>query len=310
MSETTKGILAMIGACTIWGLSPIYYKLLAHIPAPEVMAHRITWSLVFFAGVLAVQGRLPVLRAAFSGGRRIATIVLASAMISTNWFLFIFATQIGRNTETSLGYYIFPLVAVLLGRFVLGERLGRIQWGAIALAFAGVSVLTVGLGVAPYISLALAVTFGLYGLIKNGLPLGPVVSVTAEVAVVAPFALALLAARHGGIYGEGAGAFGASLQDSLLLMLSGPLTASPLILFSAAARRVAMSTVGVLQYINPTLQFLCAVILFGEAFSPVHQAAFALIWAAVALYSLGAFRQDRAARRAAMAASGSSTQVR
>ncbi|MFC3616708.1 hypothetical protein ACFORG_23445 [Lutimaribacter marinistellae] len=125
-----------------------------------------------------------------------------------------------------------------------------------------------------------------------------------------PFALALLAARHGGVYGDGSPAFGASLQDSILLILSGPLTAMPLILFSAAARRVAMSTVGVLQYINPTLQFFCAVVLFGEAFTFVHQIAFALIWVAVALYSVGAFRQDKASRRAAMAASGPSTQVR
>ncbi|MFC3616709.1 EamA family transporter [Lutimaribacter marinistellae] len=160
MTETTKGILAMIGACTIWGLSPIYYKLLAHVPASEVMAHRVAWSLIFFLAVLGLQGRLSALQEAVSDLRRLGTIVLASAMISTNWFLFILGTQIGRNTETSLGYYIFPLVAVLLGRFVLKERLGRLQWAAIMLAAAGVVALTIGLGVAPWISLALAVTFG------------------------------------------------------------------------------------------------------------------------------------------------------
>ena len=304
MSEAQKGISAMIGACVIWGLSPIYYKLLAHIPPQEVLAHRGLWSLVFFAGVLAVQGRLADLRALMRTRRRAGLVVLASLMISVNWFLFIFATQISRNTETSLGYYIYPLVAVLIGRFAFGERLGKTQWLAVALAALAVVVLSLGLEGMPWISLTLALTFGLYGVIKKGLAAAPVVSVTGEVLVFLPVAVVLLVLAHG----SGQGAFGLNLRDSVLLIASGPITAAPLILFSHAARRVAMSTVGVLQYINPTLQILVAVAIYGEPLTRWHAIAFVLIWVALAIYSGAVLRQDRAARRAAMVPPGVSVQ--
>ncbi|MDK3074117.1 EamA family transporter RarD [Sedimentitalea sp. JM2-8] len=305
MTETQKGVLAMIGAAVIWGVSPIYYKLLAHVPPVEVLAHRTFWSLVFFAGLLALQGRLPELGRALSGWRRIGLIALAALMVSVNWFLFIYATQIDRNTETSLGYYIYPLVAVLLGRFLFAERLGAAQWIAVTLAALAVAVLTAGPGVVPWISLTLALTFGLYGVIKKLLPIGPMVSVTCEVLVIAPLSVGALV----WIQAQGQGAFGQSWRDTLLLLASGPVTALPLILFSTAARRISMATVGLLQYINPTLQFLCAVVLFGELFTPAHRIAFPLIWAALAIYSLAALRQDRASRRASMAAVGVSTHV-
>lgn len=306
MTETSKGILSMIGAAMIWGVSPIYYKLLVHLPAIEVMAHRTIWSLVFFAGLLAFQGRLHEMGTAMRGGRRFGLIAFAALMVSTNWFLFIYATQIDRNTETSLGYYIYPLVAVLIGRFVFAERLGGAQWLAVVLAGGAVGVLASGLGALPWISLTLAVTFGLYGVIKKLLPVGPIVSVTCEVALMVPVALAVLA----WLFVQGEISLRYALRDLVLLLCSGPITAFPLILFTIAARRVPMATVGVLQYINPTLQFLCAVVLFGEVFTPYHQVAFPMIWTALALYSLAALRQDRAARRALMAASGVSTQVR
>lgn len=290
MHATRMGVMAMIGACLIWGLSPLYYRLLAHIPPLEVLAHRALWSLVFFGVVLAVQGRLQELRQALSDRRHLGLIVLAAGNISVNWFLFIWATMIGRNTETSLGYFIFPLVAVLIGALGFGERLDRLQKLAVALAALAVLVLTLGLGVPPWISLALAATFGIYGTIKKQLPLGPVVSVTGEVIVFLPLALGYIAWLHGA--GPG-GAFGASWRDSLLLMMAGPMTAVPLILFSAAARRVAMSTVGLLQYINPTLQLMLAALVFGEALSLWHGLAFPMIWAALALYSIALWRQDR-----------------
>lgn len=305
MTETHKGVLAMIGAAVIWGVSPIYYKLLVHVPPVEVLAHRTFWSLVFFAGLLALHGRLSELGGALNGWRRIGLIALAALMVSVNWFLFIYATQIDRNTETSLGYYIYPLVAVLLGRFLFAERLGAAQWIAVALAALAVAVLTAGLGVVPWISLTLALTFGLYGVIKKMLPIGPMVSVTCEVLVIAPLSLGALV----WIQARGQGAFGQSWQDTFLLLASGPITALPLILFSMAARRIPMATVGLLQYINPTLQFLCAVVLFGELFTPAHRIAFPLIWAALAIYSVASQRQDRASRRASMAAVGVSTHV-
>lgn len=306
MTSTRSGILAMIGAATVWGLSPLYYRELTHIAPLHILAHRALWSLVFFAGLLAVQGRLREMRAAFTGWRRTAVIAIAALMISTNWFLFILGVQIHRTTETSLGYYIFPLVAVLLGRFAFGERLDRAQGLAVGLAAAGVVVLTFGLGVPPWISLVLATTFGLYGVIKKELPLGPVVSVTCEILIFAPVALILLAL----VPGPAEGGFGVSPKDTVLLLLSGPITALPLILFSVAARRIAMSTIGLLQYINPTLQFLCAVALFGEPFTIWHSVAFGLIWAALAIYSLALVRQDRASRRVIIASEGVSTIVR
>ena len=306
MTAVQKGILAMIGACTIWGLSPIYYKALAHIPPLEVLAHRTLWSFLFFAGVLAVQARLGEFRAALSSWKTARLLILATAMISINWFIYILSIQIGRTTEASLGYYIFPLVTVVIARFGFGEELARAQWVAIALAGLAVLILTVGLGVTPWISLVLASTFALYGAIKKQLPLGPVVSVTAEITFFLPIGLTALALAHG----SGGGAFGRDMTDTILLILSGPLTAMPLILFSFAARNVALSTVGVLQYLNPTLQFFCAVVVFGEPFTEWHALAFGLIWLALAVFSTSAIRQDRASRRAAMAATGVSAQVR
>lgn len=294
MTDSRTGILALVSACTIWGLSPLFYKALSDVPPLEVLAHRTLWSLVFFTGVLALQRRLRVLWAAVTSPRSVRVIAMAALFISANWFLFIFSIQVDRATEASMGYYIFPLVAVFLGRLVFGETLSRAQWLAIALAVGAVLVLTIGLRLLPWISLVLATTFGLYGLIKKRLDLGPVVSVTAEVLILSPLAVGWLIYLHGGP----GGVFGDAAVQTALLMTSGPLTALPLILFSYGARRLTLSTVGIVQYINPTLQFFCAVVVFAEPFGPVHLAAFALIWTALAIYSVSAFRQDKARRKA------------
>ena len=284
-----QGLAAIVGACLIWGLSPLYYKLLDHIDAVDVLAHRTLWSGVFFAAVLLLQRRLwevPGLLREAAG-----LVLLASLMISVNWFLFIWSVQVGRTVEVSLGYYIFPLVAVLLGAVAFGERLGSVQWVAVGLATAAELTLILGLGVVPVMSLALAITFGIYGLLKIRLSAGPVVSVTAEVVLLVPLALIWLALVQGG----GGDAMGATVQDGLLLMLAGPLTAGPLILFSYATRRVQMATVGLVQYLNPTLQFGCAVIVFQEPFTTWHALAFGMIWLALALYSGQALWSNRSA---------------
>ena len=290
MSDGARGVAAIVLACTVWGLSPLYYAMLKHVPAAEVLAYRSLWSLAFFACVLTVQGRLRLVAQAVTGAQ-VGRIAAAALMISLNWFGFIFAIQTGHGMEASLGYYIFPLVAVLLGWLFFGETLGRAQWLAIALAALAVAGLTWGLGVPPWIALGLAGTFGAYGMIKKGLDLGPVVSVMAEVLLLAPLALGWVVLA--GTQGAG------SWQTHALLALSGPLTATPLVLFSFAAQRLKLSTVGVVQYLNPTLQFGCAVLVFGEPFTPWHGLAFPLIWLALAIYSVAAIRQDRAARRAA-----------
>lgn len=306
MSEAGKGILALIACNLMWGAAPIFFKELSHIPSGEVLAHRAIWSFVIFAGLLTFQGRLGDLRAAMSTPRQVAILTFAMLMVSANWFLFIYATALDRNTDTSLGYYIMPLMIVALGALLFGERLGRLQAIAVALAAVAVAVLTVGLGKLPWISLVLASTFALYSVVKKTLPTGPVVSVTAEVILFLPVAVLIFWQ----VYSDGPGAFGRNWHDSLFLILSGVQTALPLIFFSYAARRVRLVTVGLMQYLNPTGQFLCAVVLYGEALTLWHGLAFPVIWVALALYTASAVAQDRAARRAARAAGTSATTVR
>ena len=311
MSEAQKGIAAMVGACVVWGLSAMYYKQLAHVPPLEVLSHRTLWSLVFFGVVLTLQNRTAEILELFKSGRVLAMIGLAAVMISTNWFLFIYSIQVGKAVEASLGYYIFPLVAVMLGYVMLREGLTGPKWLAVAMAGIAVLVLTLRLGVAPWISVTLAVTFGLYGLIKKGTPAGPVVSVATEVLLLAPLALIWLWGVHlqgwQGLVGRNLGVFGHNWHDSLMLVGSGVITGGPLILFSYASKRISMATVGLVQYVNPTLQFLVAVLVFAEPFTRWHLIAFPIIWAALAVYSWDSVRQERVARRAAVSSGTSST---
>ena len=311
MNEATKGFWAMVAACVVWGLSPLFYKLLAEVPPLEVLSHRTLWSLAFFGAVLAVQGQLGALWAALRG-RGGLVIVFAALMISVNWFLFIFSVQSGRAIEASLGYYIFPLVAVLIGVLSFGERLGRVQALAVGLAGLAVVTLSLGLGAAPWIALMLAASFGLYGMVKKHLAVAPVVSVAAEVLVLAPLALLWLGGLHAGLWADArpGAVFGQEAGTSLLLALSGVLTGGPLMLFAYAARRVRMTTVGLVQYLNPTLQFACATLVFAEPFTRWHAVAFGLIWLALAIYSAASLRQPKAVARPASSAATSGTSTR
>lgn len=297
MSDWTKGFWAMIAVCVTWGFSPLFYRLLSDVPVVEVLAHRTLWSFVFFLGVLGVQGRLGALRAAVFGPH-LPRIALAAVTISINWGVFIWAIQARHVVQTSLGYYIFPLVAVLMGMIFFGERLSRAQGAAVALAALAVAILTWGLGVAPWISLILAVSFAIYGVVKKSLPLGPVLSVAAEVALISPLALGWLLLQGIGTMPAPMAAplaFGGDWGITALLIASGLVTAVPLVMFSYAARRVGMGTLGLMLYLNPTLQFLCAVLLLGETITRWHVLAFAMIWAALAIYSLSGWRQSRRA---------------
>ena len=298
MSDSQKGILAILISGIIWGFSPLYYKVLGHVPPVELLAHRVVWSVVFFVAVLSFQRRLGALWSAISTWRSAATLFAASFFIGINWFIFIRSIQIEKATEASLGYFIFPLVVVCIGWVGFGERLSRLQNTAIALATVGVVIITVSQGVLPWIALIISISFGLYGYVKKKISTGPVVSVTAEVLLLVPFALAVLYAthRHVGSDGHTGGVFGHSLYDSILLMLSGPLTATPLIFFSYAAKRIPMATLGLLNYLNPTLQFFCAVAIFGEPIGILQFASFGLIWLALALYSGDGFRRERVGR--------------
>lgn len=295
MTEERKGVLAIVATATIWGLSSIYYKALAEVPPLEMLSHRTVWSVVFFLAVLAAQRRVrEAVRSLAKPAVRLP--LLASAvMIAVNWLLFIVAIQQGRALEASLGYYIFPLLAVALGFLVLGERFTPRQSAAIGLAALAVVVLTVGTGTVPWLALAIAGSFGIYGVIKTRVPLGPMVSVFAETLVLLPLALAWLAGLHAGAWsdlgGRAGGHFGHGLGMSAALAFAGPLTGGPLVLFAYAARRIPYATVGLTLYWNPTLQFAVAVALFGEPFSVWHAAAFALIWSGLALYSWGSWRR-------------------
>lgn len=306
-SQAQSGLLAMILACMIWGLSPMFYVLLADVPPLEVLAHRTLWSLVFFVLLLGLRGQLGKIRDCLNSPTAVLLTVTAALMISSNWFGFIYSVQVGRAMESSLGYYIFPLVAVVLGLLVYRDRLRALQWIAVALAFGAVVVLTVGLHVVPLLSLMLALTFGIYGLVKKRLAADAMASVTAEVLVLAPLALVWLCGVHsagwGAAEGRASAVFGNDPVLTLYLVLSGPLTASSLMLFSYASQRISLPTLGLAQYVNPTLQFLVAVFVFGEVFTPWHAIAFPMIWVALALYSYDGWQAFRTARKAPSALS-------
>ncbi|MEQ3626796.1 MAG: EamA family transporter RarD [Celeribacter sp.] len=298
MREETKGVLAMLAACVVWGLSSLYYKALSHIPPLEVLSHRTLWSLVFFVIWMGVKGRLRDMPGALSSKSQAVWVMAAAAAITVNWFVFIYSVQSGHALEASLGYYIFPLVAVALGASVLHERLSRLQWIAVALALVAVLLLSVGLGVPPWLALMVAGSFGSYGLIKRKVHAGPVASTAAEVMCLLPLSSLYL----WGVYTQGwtgisgrssPGTFGFDISDTLMLMTSGVLTGLPLVMFSYAGKRVSYATQGLLQYVNPTIQFALAAGLYGEPFTRWHAIAFPLIWAGLALYSVATLRRAR-----------------
>ncbi|PIB25085.1 RarD protein [Amylibacter kogurei] len=297
MRDSTKGVIAMVLACTIWGLSALYYRQIAHVPPLEVLSHRTIWSALLLLLFIGIKGRLHELRALLRDGRAMALVVLAAVMISINWFVFIYSVQVGKLAESSLGYYIFPLIAVVLGYLFLGERLSHRQWFAVALAFIAVSLLTYGLGVAPWISLILGGTFGLYGLIKKPLAAGPTITVLGEVVLLSPLAAIWIWGAHTqgwiGIVDRPGGFFGNGI-DTFWLIFAGPMTAGPLVLMAYAMKRLSLASVGLVQYVNPTIQFLLATVIFMEPFTNWHLIAFALIWIGLAIYSIESWRnQDK-----------------
>lgn len=309
MTEAVKGVIAIASACVIWGFATLYYKAMSHVPPLEVLAHRGVWTLVFFGLVLALQRRWGEVWALLRGPDRLRVGFIA-AIVALNWGLFIYAIQAGYAVEASLGYYILPLVTVVMGVMILGESLSLFQGLAVGLAALAVAVLTWGLGVAPYMALALAFSFAPYLLVKKQMKASAVVSVTAEVLLILPFALIWLWGAHFAgwtAFGRAGGLFGSDLYTSAMLPVTGLITGVPLVLFSWGAQRVRLSTLGLVQYLNPTLQAVSAVFIMGAPFSPWHAVAFALIWAALAIYSFEAWRTDRLARRAASSSGTSDT---
>lgn len=291
MNRTAQGILAILAACVIWGLSPLYYNLLTMVPPLELLAQRTLWSFLFFALVLGLQGRFSALIHALGNRGHVITLFAAACAIAVNWYFFIYSVQINRVSEASLGYFIFPLVAVVFGLIVFKEKLSALKWVAVALAVFAVLILTYGLGVAPWLALVLSLSFGTYSVLKKRLDLSPVVSVTLEVMLLLPLTVPYLLIQNWPIQDSTD-----SWQIWFLLMGSGPLTATPLILFSYATRRISMSTVGIMQYINPSIQFLVALLIFAEPMTDWHFGAFSIIWVAVVIYSWSGFSARNAAK--------------
>lgn len=280
-AEPPRGFAFAISAYLIWGLVlPIYMKLLSHVSPLEIVAHRIVWALPLAVGVLAVAGSLRGI-GQYLTPRILGLMTLSAALISINWGTYVVAIITGHGVEAALGYYINPLVNVALAAIFLGERPNRPQAAAIALAACGVLILTVKTGGLPWVSLTLAMSFGLYGLIRKTVPVGASEGFFLEILILFLPALALAL----WLVGRGQNHFGVDLPETLLLVGAGVVTAVPLILYAAGARLLRYTTMGLLQYIAPTLIALTAVFVFGEPFGLWQGVAFAFIWAALALYT-------------------------
>jgi chloramphenicol-sensitive protein RarD len=288
-----RGVIYAASAYATWGIIPIFWKFLEQVGdvgAVEIVVHRIVWTLVFAVAALAAWYRLPKLWAALKAPRALAALTASALLIAVNWGLFIWAVTADRIIDTSLGYYINPLVSFVLGVVWLGERLTKLQLVAVGLAVLGVINQTMAVGYLPWISLALAVSFGIYGLIRKTVPVESLEGLAVEALILAPVSLAYIVY----LASQGNGAFmhqGVGLD--LMLILAGPLTAVPLLLFAAGARLVRLSTMGFLQYLAPSISLLIAVFLYGETFTQAHGVTFALIWSALALVSWEALRRER-----------------
>ena len=286
------GALAQaVGAYLIWGVLPLYFKAMGAVPALEVVAHRIVWSVLLLVALLWLRGRLPALGEALVTPRLLRPLIASALLIAANWLIYIWAVGQGQIVAASLGYFLNPLLNVVLGYAVLKERLSPPQWVAVGLAVVGVAVLGWGAGWSLWISLGLAGSFGVYGLIRKVAAVGPMVGLAAETIVLAPVALLFL----GGLALAGTGAMGSiDTRTDLLLLASGVITATPLLLFASAARRMKYATIGLIQYIGPTIQLVIAVWLYDEPLTLAHHIAFFLIWGGLALYSWDAWRRSRA----------------
>ncbi len=286
----SRGLVAVVAAFVSWGLVPLFWRLLGDVPTPELLAHRVVFCALFVGGWLTLGAGVSWVEPARRSGRVASALVLSSALIAINGGLYIYGVNTGQVVATSLGYFVNPLVNVLLGVLLLGERLRPAQWVAVAIATAGVVYLSVRAGALPWLSLALALSFGIYGLVRKTIAIDAMAGLGLEGMVLLPAAVAYLVWTevHGG------GSFGhAGASTSVLLVLSGIVTAAPLAAFSYGARLLPYSTVGIVQYVAPSLQLACAVFVFGEPFPLDRAMGFGLIWCALAVYAADALRASR-----------------
>ncbi len=281
--DSLSGFLFALTAYLMWGFLPLYMKALSHIPPAEVIAHRVVWSVPVALAVLWVLGRTGDLSAAFRSPRMLAMGAVTAALISVNWGIYVWAIGSGHALDAALGYYINPLFSIFLGAALLREKIGRWQAVAIGIAVVAVAVLTWDAGRLPVVALALTVSWGFYAFLKKWLPIGPNQGFALEVLILLPLALGYML----WLWGAGAGHFlqGVAWDDAMLIGC-GIVTAGPLMIYANGAKRLRLSTIAIMQYIAPTMIFLTAVFVFDEPFSGVKLAAFALIWAALVVYSV------------------------
>jgi len=297
-ARTRAGLLMGLGAYLLWGVLPLYFKALAHVDPTEIVAHRILWSLIFLGALVTWWARWPAIRDAIANRRVLLTLMATAVLIAVNWLVYIWAVLNGHVLEGSLGYYLNPLVNVLLGVFILKERLSIGQKCAVGLAAAGVAVLALGAGSGLWISLTLAFSFATYGFLRKVAPVDSLEGLSIETALLAPIALGWVL----WLSAQGQGGLEIDTRTTLLLVLAGAITAIPLLLFTAAAKRLPYSTLGFLQYIAPSLQFLLAVLVFGEKLTTAHIVCFGAIWTALAIFTFEGVRKGRAAAKARAAA--------
>ena len=294
MDERRLGVVSGLGAYALWGLFPLYFPLLEPAGGVEIVAHRVLWSLLFVGLLLSALRRWGHVRAAVRDRRTLVVLAGAAVLIAANWLIFVFGVNSGQVVETSLGYFINPLVSVVLGVVVFAERLRPLQWAAVGIAAVAVAVLTVDYGRPPWIALSLALTFGLYGLMKKLVSVEAAPGLFLETALVAGPAVVVLSLLHA----DGAGTFaGEGAGHALLLVSSGVATAVPLLLFAAAARRIPLSTVGLLQYLTPLMQLAIGVFIYGEPMPPARLAGFVIVWVALAVFTADMLRHARAGSR-------------
>ena len=284
--QIRHGMLAGVGTYIVWGVVPIFFKQIDTIPATEVIAHRVVWSLALMALYLLFTQGFATVKTVLQAPRQLIRIAIASALVGTNWLIFVYGVNNGRILETSLGYFILPLLNVGLGVLVLDEKLRHLQWLAVAFAAIGVTIEAFRVGGLPWISLTLAATFGLYGLMRKQLPLDSANGLFLETACMTPLALGYLVWL--GLNGQGH--FGESMQVDLMLAATGVVTAVPLLLFAIAARRLPLSTIGFLQYLAPSISFMIAIFLYHEPMDFHRALGFALIWAGLVVYSIDMLR--------------------
>jgi len=282
-NERITGILYAAAAFTAWGFLPLYWKILKRVPAGEILAHRILWSFIFVSLIIVVYGRWDRLKEVVSNKSNRVSIFFSALLISANWFIYIWAVNDNQVVEASLGYYINPLLSVVLGMVFLRERLNFWQLVSLLSASTGVAVITLKYGKIPWIALSLALTFGLYGLVKKIANLDSITGLALETLFVAPAALVFLIFKQI----NGTGSFGmVSVNVTFLLAFSGVVTAMPLLWFAQGAKRVPLSTVGFIQYLAPTISLFLGIFIFNEPFTKTHVISFGFIWSALALYSL------------------------